>query len=146
MVFFIFILTLHQNSSINYHSYCYVLNLSKTCSMLYSFVWYKKNQHSLSSIVVSFFIFLKLHFPKFYWLVFFHDDGTVFLKVSLDSKGLCCCLSGMMEWLGVSFRFGNLKLLVVFLMLMVGVPLIQQWTFCLWLLFSVAEGFSCSKC
>lgn len=135
MVFFIFILTLHQNSSINYHSDCYVLNLSKTCSTLYSFVRYKKNRHSLSLVVVSFFKFLKLHFPKFYWLIFFHDDETVFLKVSLDLKGLCCCLSGTMEWLGVSFRFGNLKLLVFFLMLMVGAPLIQLWIFFLWFLF-----------
>lgn len=146
MVFFLFRLTHDQNSSINYHSYCYVLNLSKTCSKLYSFVRYKKNRHSLSSVVVSFSKFIKLHFPEFYWLVFFHDDETVFLKVSLVLKGLCCCLSGMVELLGVSFRFGNLKFLVSFLMLVVGVPLIQLWTFFLWFLFSVVEGFSCSKC
>lgn len=134
-VFFIFILTLYQNSSINYQFYCYVLNLSKTCSMLCFFELYKKNQHSLSSIVFFFFKSLKLHFPRFCWLVFFHGDETVFLKVNLGLKGPCYCLSGMMEWLEVSFRFGNLKLLVFFLMLMEEAPLIQVWTFCLWFLF-----------
>jgi len=134
-VFFIFILKLYQNSSINYQFYCYVLNLSKTCLMLYSFVLYKKNQHSLSSVVVFFFKSLKLHFPRFCWLVFFHDDETVFLKVSLGLKGPCYCLSGMMEWFGVSFRFGNSILLVFFPILMEEVHLIQLWIFCLWFLF-----------